>query len=195
MSMLNSVSGWESHIWENSRTAASTFNSCFKVGVILWLFKTTGSGLVSALISCGGDITGVGVVAFFCSDFGLVSEVTIGEEGFTVVESVVETDELTVTVVVPEVVVLSCKLEGEKGPELNVFEFCWAGTEVVGTDGADTGSSTFTSKSSFPEPKCFKRSSAKEVAISFCDRRACSSWSLTASSLAEGEFACGNVWW
>jgi hypothetical protein len=38
------------------------------------------------------------------------------------------------------------------------------------------------------------RSSASDVAISFCDSRACSSWSLTGNSFDEGELD-GKAWW
>jgi hypothetical protein len=38
------------------------------------------------------------------------------------------------------------------------------------------------------------RSSASDVAMSFCDSRACSSWSVTANSFDDGELG-GKAWW
>ena len=104
----------------------------------------------------------------FVTSVGVVLGLTV-----TVSDDVVVVEVVVVTVVLTGDV---SKFEGENGPELNVLLlFCGA------------GSSSFTSSSSPPEPKCLSRSSARDVAMSFWDNKACSSWSLTANSFDDGE--------
>lgn len=202
ISMLYSISGRGSH---TSSTDASIFRSCRKVGVVLWTLDASSLG-VSEHLSCTGDdailddskLAGVGVpICWWSRGFGLVRLHATGDGDCFIwtLSTVVDTAQfIVITLLVVVFIVVSWRFEGENGPELSVLVEFWLDTELTMPCVAVADSSSFTSRSSLLEPNCLSRSSASDVAISFCDSRACSSWSLTGISFDEGELD-GKEWW
>lgn len=204
MSILYSISGGGSH---TSSTDASIFRSCRNVGAVLWTADVSSLG-VSERLSCTGDedvilddsrLVDVGVpIRWWSEGFGLVRLLTIeGDDDcfMWTFSTVVDTAEfIVITLLAVVFMVASWRFDGENGPELSVFVEFWLDTELIMPCVAVTASSSLTSKSSLLEPKCLSRSSASDVAISFCDSKACSSWSLTGNSFDEGELG-GKAWW
>ena len=170
----------ETHL-QDSRTALASISVLYSISGEGSHISSTDTSicksvLVTSCFTASASLAGEG--------FGLVTDVTsVGVVlGFTVTVS----GDVTVAVVVlVEITVLAgdaSRFEGENGPELRVLLFC------------GVGSSSLTSSSSPPEPKCLSRSSARDVAMSFWDNKACSSWSLTANSFDDGELG-GKAWW
>lgn len=203
ISMLYSTSGGGSH---TSSTDASIFRSCWKVGVVLGALDVSILG-VSERLSCTGDddailddsiLADVGVpIRWWSEGLGLVRLHATGDDDcfMWTFSAVVDTAQfIVITLLAVVFMVVSWRFDGENGPELSVLVEFWLDTELLMPCVALTDSSSFTSSSSLLEPKCLSRSSASDVAMSFCDSRACSSWSLTANSFDEGELG-GKAWW